>query len=175
MLFVAEAYGLWGLAVLTWFSWRLPACERPPATQGHRIDVYVCTYDEPVAVLRATLAGCAALTYPHTTYLLDDGRRPEIAALAAEWGAEYLARAENTHAKAGNINHALAITEGELVFALDADHVPLPDALDAIVGYFDDDDVASGFAAAGNSHCPPPPSQQVPHVQPPPQPGALAA
>lgn len=142
MLFTAEAYGLWGLAILTWFSWSIPVCERPPATGGRRVDVYVCTYDEPVAVLRATLAGCAALTYPHTTYLLDDGRRPEIAALASEWGAHYISRRVNAHAKAGNINHALPITDGEFVFALDADHVPLPDALDAIVGYFDDDRVA---------------------------------
>ena len=142
MLLVAEAFGLWGLAILTWFSWRVPVAERPGATRGHEVDVYVCTYDEPETVLRATLAGCAALTYPHTTYLLDDGRRPEIAALAAQWGAEYLTRPDNAHAKAGNINHALPITQGDLVFMLDADHVPLPDALDALVGYFDASDVA---------------------------------
>jgi cellulose synthase (UDP-forming) len=142
MLLVAEAYGLWGLAMLTWFSWRLPQTERPTATPGHKVDVYVCTYDEPAAVLRATLAGCAALEYPHTTWLLDDGRRPEMAELAAQWGAEYLTRPDNNHAKAGNINHALPITTGDLVFVLDADHVPLPDALDAVVGYFDADDVA---------------------------------
>jgi cellulose synthase/poly-beta-1,6-N-acetylglucosamine synthase-like glycosyltransferase len=141
-LLLAEGYGLWSLSVLTWFSWRLPGCERPPTTLGRTVDVYVCTYDEPVAVLRPTLAGCAALTYPHTTYVLDDGRRPEIAALAQEWGAEYLTRPDNAHAKAGNINHALPRTGGELVLALDADHVPLPDALDALVGYFDDPDVA---------------------------------
>jgi cellulose synthase (UDP-forming) len=141
-LLVAEAYGLWNLAVLTWFSWRLPASPRPAATPGHRVDVYVCTYDEPAAVLRATLAGCAALTYPHTTYLLDDGRRPEMAALARQWDAEYLTRPDNTHAKAGNINHALPLTGGDLVFVLDADHVPLPDALTAVVGYFDDREVA---------------------------------
>jgi cellulose synthase (UDP-forming) len=142
MLLVAEAYGLWGLAMLTWFSWRMPPCVRPPATPGHAVDVYVCTYDEPEAVLRATLAGCAALAYPHTTYLLDDGRRPEIAALAARWDAQYLSRADNSHAKAGNINNALPITGGDLVFMLDADHVPLPDALDALIGYFDDERVA---------------------------------
>lgn len=137
-LLLAEAYGLWSLSVLTWFSWRIPRCERPPATPGHEVDVYVCTYDEPLPVLRATLAGCAALTYPHTTYLLDDGRRPEVEALAQEWGAEYLTRQGNEQAKAGNINHALPRTRGDLVLALDADHVPLPDALDALVGYFDD-------------------------------------
>ena len=86
----------------------------------------------------ATLAGCGALAYPHTTYLLDDGRRPEMADLAAMAGAEYLAREDNSHAKAGNINAALPRTEGELVLVLDADHVPMPDALNAVVGYFDD-------------------------------------
>ncbi len=141
-LLIAEAYGFWGLAMLTWFSWRLPRCERPHATPGRKVDVYVCTYDEPAAVVRATLAGCAALGYPHTTYLLDDGRRPEMAELAAHWDAVYLTRPDNAHAKAGNINHALPITGGELVFVLDADHVPLPDALDAVVGYFDDSAVA---------------------------------
>ncbi|HEV3319719.1 MAG TPA: glycosyltransferase family 2 protein [Solirubrobacteraceae bacterium] len=138
ILLVTEIYGLWNLATLTWLSWRIPAATRPYATPGHRVDVYVCTYDETPAVLRATLAGCAAMTYPHTTYLLDDGRRPEMAELAREWGAEYVTRSDNAHAKAGNINHALPITDGELVFVLDADHVPLPDALDAVVGYFDD-------------------------------------
>ena len=142
MLLVAEGYGLWNLAMLTWLSWRLPESRRPAATPGHRIDVYVCTYDEPVHVLEATLVGCAALTYPHTTYLLDDGRRPEMAALAERLGARYMTRPDNAHAKAGNINHALRRTDGELVLTLDADHVPLPDALDAIVGYFDAEDVA---------------------------------
>jgi cellulose synthase (UDP-forming) len=142
MLLVTEGYGVWSLSILTWFSWRIPTAIRPSATSSHRVDVYVCTYDETLAVLRATLAGCAAMTYPHTTYLLDDGRRPEMEALAREWGAEYLTRSDNLHAKAGNINHALPITGGELVFVLDADHVPLPDALDAVVGYFDDDDLA---------------------------------
>lgn len=137
-LLVTELYGLWNLAILTWFSWHRSEATRPAATPGHAVDVYVCTYDESPAVLRATLAGCAAMTYPHTTYLLDDGRRPEMAALAREWGAEYLTRTDNAHAKAGNINHALPVTDGQLVFVLDADHVPLPDALGAVVGYFDD-------------------------------------
>ena len=36
----------------------------------------------------------------------------------------------------------MQLTPGELVFVLDADHVPMPDALEALVGYFDDDEVA---------------------------------
>ncbi len=138
MLLVTEIYGLWALGTLTWFSWSRRVAERPPATPGRSVDVYVCTYDEPVEVVLATLAGCRALTYPHTTWLLDDGRRPEMRELAELAGARYLTRPDNSHAKAGNINAALRRTEGELVLMLDADHVPMPDALDAMVGYFDD-------------------------------------
>ena len=90
----------------------------------------------------ATLAGCRALTYPHTTYLLDDGRREEMRELAQLAGAGYLTRPDNSHAKAGNINAALPRTGGDLVLVLDADHVPMPDALDAVVGYFDDERMA---------------------------------
>ena len=138
MLLATELYGLYALATLTWFSWSQPAAVRPRATPGRAVDVYVCTYDEPVEVVMATLAGCSALTYPHTTYLLDDGRREEMAEVAKMAGAEYLIRPDNSHAKAGNLNAALPRTAGDLVLILDADHVPMPDALDAVVGYFDD-------------------------------------
>jgi cellulose synthase (UDP-forming) len=142
MLLATEIYGLWALATLTWFSWsRVPQASRPPASSGHAVDVYVCTYDEPIEVVAATLAGCRALTYPHATWLLDDGRRPEMRELAELAGAGYLTRPDNSHAKAGNINAALPRTEGDLVLMLDADHVPMPDALDAMVGYFDDERV----------------------------------
>jgi len=139
MLLITEVYGIWALATLAWFSWSRPAAERPAATPGHKVDVYVCTYDEPAEVVTATLAGCRSLTYPHTTWLLDDGRREEMAELAKAAGARYLTRPDNSHAKAGNINAALPRTGGDLVLMLDADHVPMPDALDALVGYFDDE------------------------------------
>jgi len=142
MLLATEIYGLWALGTLTWYSWSRPRAVRPRATPGRTVDVYVCTYDEPLEVVAATLAGCRALTYPHTTWLLDDGRRPEMEQLAEVAGARYLTRPDNSHAKAGNINAALPRTEGELVLMLDADHVPMPDALDAMVGYFDDERVA---------------------------------
>jgi cellulose synthase (UDP-forming) len=142
MLLATELYGIYALAILTWFSWSRPEAVRPEATPGRSIDVYVCTYDEPAEVVMATLAGCRALTYPHTTYLLDDGRRPEMEALAKLAEARYLVRDDNSHAKAGNLNAALPRTEGDLVLMLDADHVPMPDALDALVGYFDDERMA---------------------------------
>ena len=142
LLLVTEVYGLWALATLTWFSWSRRPTRRPSATPVRSVDVYVCTYDEPAEVVVATLAGCRALTYPHTTWLLDDGRREEMRELAELAGARYLTRDDNSHAKAGNINAALPRTDGELILMLDADHVPMPDALDAMVGYFENEQVA---------------------------------
>jgi cellulose synthase (UDP-forming) len=141
-LLIVEAYNFVPPGFLAFAGWAWRATHRPAAERPHAVDVFICTYDEPVDVVEATLAGCASLTYPHRTWVLDDGHRDEMAVLARRWGAEWVTRPDNRDAKAGNINHALGVTDGELIFCLDADHVPLPDALDALVGYFDDDDVA---------------------------------
>ncbi|MEZ5117149.1 MAG: cellulose synthase catalytic subunit [Candidatus Nanopelagicales bacterium] len=138
LLLACELFGLWSLGIQAWFSWRVTPTTRPYPTPGRSVDIYVCTYNESVEVLTATLLGCRDVRYPHTTYLLDDGRRPAMRDLADRLGARYLTREDNRHAKAGNINAALPRTDGELVFILDADHVPMPDSLDALVGYFDD-------------------------------------
>ncbi len=45
-LLAAELYGAWNLLMLSWFGWRIRPPERPPATPGRSVDVYVCTYDE---------------------------------------------------------------------------------------------------------------------------------
>src|SRR4051812_33125584 len=93
-------------------------------------------------VLPPPLAGCRPPPPPPPPSLLDDGKRSERAEPPRPAGAESLPRPDNSHAKAGNINAALTRTEGELVLMLDADHVPMPDALDAMVGYFDDERMA---------------------------------
>jgi cellulose synthase (UDP-forming) len=103
------------------------------------VDVLIPTYDEPAPILRRTIIGCQAMDYPHkTVYLLDDTRRPEIRTLAAELGCEYLTRPDNTHAKAGNLNHAIAHTHGDLIASFDADFVPTRNFLSRTVGFFQD-------------------------------------
>ena len=142
-LFAAEVYAWVSLGLYAFLAWSVPTTTRPPLPDVvPTIDVFVCTYDEPIAVVEATLTGCRAIRVPHRTYLLDDGDRPEMAALASSLDAEHITRRDHEHAKAGNINHALGVTGGELILVLDADHVPRPDILDATVGYFRDGDVA---------------------------------
>jgi cellulose synthase (UDP-forming) len=141
-LYASECFGLVMLASFAFLAWRIPRASRPPIGWRPSIDVFVCTYDEGLDILGATLVGCDRIAYPHTTWVLDDGRRDEVRHLAERFGARYLSRPSNEHAKAGNINNALTYTDGELILILDADHVPQPDILDATVGYFDDPSVA---------------------------------
>jgi cellulose synthase (UDP-forming) len=107
------------------------------------VDVMIPSYDEPAFILRRTIIGCQALDYPcKKVYLLDDTRRPEIRALAAELGCEYLSRNDNQYAKAGNLNHAIAQTSGDLIVVFDADFVPTTNFLTRTVGFFQDPQLA---------------------------------
>lgn len=107
------------------------------------VDVLIPTYNEPVFILRRTIMGCQAMEYANKQiYLLDDTRRPEMAAMAAELGCHYITRPDNRHAKAGNLNHAIARTEGELIVVFDADFVPTKNFLTRTVGFFQDPTVA---------------------------------
>lgn len=107
------------------------------------VDILIPTYNEPAFILKRTILGCQALDYePKTIYLLDDTRRPHIQALAQALGCEYVTRPDNRHAKAGNLNHALALTQGELVAVFDADFVPSRNFLTRTVGFFQNSRVA---------------------------------
>ena len=107
------------------------------------VDIFIPTYNEPPFILQRTIIGCQALEYgSKTIYLLDDTRRPEVKALAEVLGCEYISRPDNHHAKAGNLNHAIAHTTGELIVIFDADFVPTQNFLTRTVGFFQEAKVA---------------------------------
>ncbi len=102
-----------------------------------QVDVFIPTYSEPVDMLRRTIIGCQLMNYSNKIiHLLDDGRRLEVQTLAKELGCNYIARNDNRHAKAGNINHALSKTHGEFIAMFDADCVPTQNFLSRMVGFF---------------------------------------
>ena len=142
LLWLAEVYGLMVFTLHAFMTWRLIYPTPHRSNRQFTVDVFIPTYNEPVDVLRATLAGCAEIRYPHRTYVLDDGARDEVQALAADFNCGYIRRPTHKGAKAGNLNHALCWTHGELIATLDADHIPLPDFLDETIGFFDDPSVA---------------------------------
>lgn len=103
------------------------------------VDVLIPTYNEEWDVLSRTLVGALALDYPHVqVHVLDDGARDWLAHRCVEWGVAYHRRPDRAHAKAGNINHALARTSSDLVLVFDADFVAQRDFLQRTVGFFRD-------------------------------------
>ncbi len=131
------------LGALTIFvSWHYRHRRSPPVPEGLSVDVFVPTYREPVEMVRRTLKAALAIRYPHQTWLLDDGNRAEMCALAKELGCHYLARADHRGAKGGNLNNGLAHSTAEFVAVFDADHIPQSHALDATLGFFSDPKVA---------------------------------
>jgi cellulose synthase (UDP-forming) len=143
ILWAAEFYGFVSSVLFYYAAWNTkPRRTWRPAAAGISVDVMVPTYNEPEWVVRRTLIGALAMTYPHETYLLDDGRRPEMEALAKELGVGYITRPDNVGAKAGNLNWAMGRTSGDFIAIFDADHVPLRQFLDRTIGYFADPTVA---------------------------------
>ena len=104
-----------------------------------RVAVLVPSCGEPLEVVERSLRGCLGLDYPsHEVWLLDDRARGELEQLSAQLGCRYLARPQRTHAKAGNLNHALPQLQAELLAVFDADVVPSRNFLSRTVGLFRD-------------------------------------
>jgi cellulose synthase (UDP-forming) len=143
VFFVAEAWCVvMALASFYWMADRPRRPEPEPPDARWTVDVLVATCNEDAELLRKTLVAARDMDHPHRTWACDDGRRPEVAALARELGVGYLTRADNADYKAGNLNNALASTHGDFVVCLDADHVVRRDLLTRLLGHFHDPAVA---------------------------------
>ncbi len=136
-IFLVAEIMSWVEAALFYFSaWKPTRWAAPPPLPGRSVDVFITTYNEPVELLRETLVCATSMRYPHKTYLLDDGNRLQVRELAREFGCGYISRSERDHAKAGNLNNALRFTSGEFIVTLDADHIPMPDLIEKMIGFF---------------------------------------
>ncbi|MEO7338324.1 MAG: glycosyltransferase [Caldimonas sp.] len=142
LVYGAELFGFGTALLHVFMCWRMTERHAAPPRTGITVDVFIPTYNESIEIVRKTLLAVRAMDYPHKTWLLDDGRRPEMQALARQLDCEYLARPDNEHAKAGNLNHALSFATGEVVVVFDADHAPRRDFLLKTLGYFEDQKVA---------------------------------
>src|SRR5258708_4478405 len=146
LLLFAELYAFATL-ILGYFQTLRPLRRRPVPMPGHTghwptVDVFIPTYNEPLSVVRTTVLASIAMDYPAEKmqiFVLDDGRREEFREFADQTGVAYIARSNNVHAKAGNINHALAQTSGDYVAIFDSDHVPTSSFLQTTLGGFLED------------------------------------
>ena len=145
-LYLAELYA-WVILALGFLqtSWPLdrPVVEITGDVESWpTVDVYIPTYNESIEIVRNTVYAAMDMDYPadrFRVFILDDGRRAEFRAFARQMGCGYLTRADNLHAKAGNLNAAMKKTDGELITIFDCDHVPTRAFLQLTVGWFQKD------------------------------------
>ncbi|WP_312925218.1 UDP-forming cellulose synthase catalytic subunit [Atlantibacter hermannii] len=142
-LFLAELY-IWVILLLTYLQTVFPLKRGivplpDDVSLWPTVDIYIPSYNESLDVVRDTVLAAQCIDYPKdklNIYLLDDGKRREFAVFAADAGVGYITRTDNSHAKAGNLNHALKLTKGELICVFDCDHVATRIFLQATVGSF---------------------------------------
>ncbi|MEV7288649.1 cellulose synthase catalytic subunit [Streptomyces sp. NPDC093252] len=136
---------------------RDPLPVRPePGTRVAFLTTYV-PGKEPLAMVRATLEGATRITHPGPldVWLLDEGDDPQARALCAELGVHHFTRhgvpewnrpsgVHKARTKHGNYNAWIARHGDAYEFfaSVDTDHVPLPNFLERMMGYFRDPDIA---------------------------------
>ncbi len=145
MVYAAEMYAFIQVMLFAYHAWDPLERKSVPLTGYPTVDIFVPIVQEPLDILRRTVIGCIHQDYPkdrYRVYVLDDGHRDEVRHLATSLGCGYIQRVDRLNAKAGNLNHALRQTRGEIVAIFDVDHVPTSDFLRETVGFFQDEQVA---------------------------------
>jgi cellulose synthase (UDP-forming) len=143
ILLLAECYAfvvlLLGYIQMLWPLGRMPVPLPDDLDQWPAVDVLIPTLNEPLSVVRFTALAAMNIDWPAdrlNVYILDDGHREEFRAFAEEAGIGYMTRDDNLHAKAGNINRALAQIGSPFVAVFDSDHVPTRSFLQVTMGWF---------------------------------------
>jgi len=110
-------------------------------SDGQSVDVFLPSCGEPLALLNNTLSYVSQLKWQArlTVYVLDDSARAEVRALAGRYGFRYVVRPRpGEMKKAGNLLHALTISDGDFIAVIDADFAVRPDFLLETMPYFAD-------------------------------------
>ncbi len=141
-LLIVEAFTWFRVAMRAALTWSISPSTLQASNQLHQTAIVVAAFTESVDSVRATLIGCREVRYPHTTVLMDDADRDDLALLADEMGVTYLRRTDKVGGRTGALNHVLSTVSSDLLLLLDGGQVPLPDALHRTVGYFDDPTMA---------------------------------
>lgn len=145
----------WGILrmIILWISYlnlRTPVT-KPAITGSKRVAIFTTSSPgEPLSMFEKTLEACQLISYPHTTYLLDDTQDRRFKETAEKHGAVWLELVGYPGAKAGKINEALKRTDEEFILVLDPDHIPFQHFFDEVLGYFEDEKI--GFVQVSQAY-----------------------
>src|SRR6266566_6426350 len=107
---------------------------------------------ESIEMLEETVRALIDMDYPHETWVLDEGDDDQVKQLCIQHGAYHFSRKHlpqyqaasgrfESRSKHGNYNawlYEIGFDRYEIIGAFDPDHVPNPDLLMNVLGYFDD-------------------------------------
>jgi cellulose synthase (UDP-forming) len=108
---------------------------------GEQVDVFLPSCGESLALLDNTFRHVSQLKWPgaKTVYALDDSARDQVRELAGHYGFRYVVRPRpGEMKKAGNMLHALGLSDGDFIAVIDADFAVRPDFLTETMPYFAD-------------------------------------
>lgn len=112
LLLIAELMGIIQFFNFGYFSTRKYKLEKkelsnPFSPSLPYVDILICTYNEPIDLVKKTAIAAKCLHYNHeklNIFICDDGKREEMKNFCSEYGLNYITRDSNEGAKAGNIN-----------------------------------------------------------------------
>ncbi|MCX7084169.1 MAG: UDP-forming cellulose synthase catalytic subunit [Methylococcales bacterium] len=143
ILFTAEFY-TWLILLLGYFQIAGPLQRKTYSLPNDTnlwptVDIFIPTYNEDIGIVKTTTIAAINIDWPKDKikiYILDDGNRHALQDFANEIHVGYISRTNNIHAKAGNINNAMQLTEGEYLTIFDCDHIPVRSFLQTTMGWF---------------------------------------
>ncbi len=145
LLIAGEVFHLWQIIGYCYTVWNMrnDAVFDPNFNLG--VDVFITVAGEPVEIVEETARAAMAMNYPNfKVHILNDGyvaKRDnwrDVVIMSQKLGINCITRTTPGGAKAGNINHGLSKTEHPYFVVFDADHVPKPEFLQQVMGYFKD-------------------------------------
>jgi cellulose synthase (UDP-forming) len=161
--YIARPLVFWGLSVvllgrvatMQYRWWQLPLMKRPvpiPARPGWKVGVATTFVpgSEPIEMLKETIRALVALNYPHETWVLDEGNDTQVKLFCEGLGVFHFSRKDQPQyqkrdgvfqqkSKHGNYNawlYEIGFERYDIIVAFDPDHVPEPNFLTEVIGYF---------------------------------------
>ncbi|HSZ69587.1 MAG TPA: glycosyltransferase family 2 protein [Solirubrobacteraceae bacterium] len=147
---------------------RNPIPVRAPADLRVAFATTIVPSKEPLAMVRRTLRAARAIEYAGTVdvWLLDEEDDGAVKEMCAELGVRHFTRRDvaawnrpagpyKAKSKHGNYNAWLAAHGGgyDVLAMVDPDHVPVPNYLERLLGYFRDPDVAYVVGPQNYANC----------------------
>jgi cellulose synthase (UDP-forming) len=149
LLIASGIFHLWQVYAFIHTVWPRKVVHPFDTEFSEAVAIYITVCGEPADIIEETVQAALRMDYPnYAVYILNDGKVAkrdnwrEAEEIAEHYGITCITRTVPGGAKAGNINNAMKLTKEPYIVVFDADHIPKPEFLYEMTGYFTDEKVA---------------------------------